>query len=103
MKRLIGGVLCIFFGAISAIASFSNAQLTELSAHITRYEFTEALEQAQCRDCLVPPMDMKEKYVSSRLEQQQKDPQKALDDISVGEAWWENKSYYYCVASVVDT
>ena len=102
MRKCVGGLLCAFFGTISILASFSNAQLTELSAHITRYEFTEALEQAQCRDCLVPPMDMKEKYVRSRLEQQQKDPQKALDDITVGETWWENKSYYYCVASVVD-
>ena len=103
MRKFIGAVLYTLCGAVSMITSFSHAQLTELSAYITRYEFTEALEQAQCRDCLVPPLDMKEKYVSSRLAQQQKDPQKALDDITVGEAWRENKSYYYCVASVVDT
>ena len=56
------------------------------------------LEKTQCRDCLIPDQDTRDKYTSSWLDDQKKDPQKALDDIEFEEAFWENERYYYCVA-----
>ena len=48
---------------------------------MTRYEFTEMLEDMQCRDCRVPPLFQKETYTPEWLEAQQRIPAIALDDI----------------------
>lgn len=78
--------------------SFAQPSLDRVS----RYEFADALEQAQCRDCLVPAEEVKQRFDTTRLEAQKKDPLKAVDDIMFEQAFWENDDYYYCVASVVD-
>lgn len=81
---------------------FAYAESVWTPDRVSRYEFTEMLEQAQCHDCLVPSQEMKETYTTWWLEQQKKDPQKAIDDISFQQASREDANYYYCVARVVD-
>lgn len=69
---------------------------------MSRYEFAHMLESVQCRDCLIPDQKTKQTYTADWLATQKKNPQIALDDILFEQASFENKNYYYCVATVVD-
>ena len=68
---------------------------------ITRYEFTELLNQTQCVDCVTPQKELKEKYTQEWFETIKRSPLRALDDIDFDDQGF-SPPRGYCVASVVD-
>ncbi len=80
---------------------FAFAQNNEWQKTISRYEFTELLTAAECRDCLSPEKTLADTYTSPRLQTIKASPLIALDDIERTDEW-PNTPWFYCVANVVD-
>jgi Thrombospondin type 3 repeat len=80
---------------------FAFAQNNEWQKTISRYEFTELLTAAECRDCLSPEKTLADTYTSPRLQTIKTAPMIALDDIERTDEW-PNTPWFYCVANVVD-
>lgn len=96
-KRVWLLILCITLCAPFFVFT-QNDQWTQT---INRYEFTELLTAAQCRDCLRPETELVETYTAPWLESIKTSPLIALDDIERTDVW-PNTSWFYCVANVVD-
>jgi len=105
MLRRLSLRIFIYLLSITVLFSFGRtyyAQIAWWNDWVSRYEFSDILQQAQCRDCLVPTSEATSLYTNDRLDKQKNDPQKAIDDISFENALWQDNDYYYCVAWVVD-
>lgn len=83
------------------ISIVTFAQNNQWEQTISRYEFTELLTSAECRDCLSPEQEIADTYTADRLQTIKLSPLIALDDIERTEQW-PNTSWFYCVANVVD-
>jgi hypothetical protein len=96
-KRIRFLVLCIVW----CTSFFAFAQNNEPKSTISRYEFTELLTAAECRDCLSPEKTLADTYTSPRLQTIKASSLIALDDIERTDEW-PNTPWFYCVANVVD-
>jgi hypothetical protein len=56
----------------------------------------------ECRDCLIATPTLIDTYIQPFWSEFITLPGKDFRDIAHGQALYQNKSYYYCVASVAD-
>jgi hypothetical protein len=69
---------------------------------ISRYEVTYLLNLAECVDCLIPRQSMIDIYTSSFWDQFNALPGRDFRDIIFRQAYYQEQSYYYCVAYAGD-
>jgi hypothetical protein len=67
---------------------------------ISRYELTRLLSATECNDCVVTPPYYRARYNQNFWETFTKTPGKDFNDILYGQAIFNKKSHYYCVAYV---
>lgn len=67
---------------------------------ISRYEFTRLVNAVECKDCFIPAENILQKYVDQYRREFTVLPGKDFRDILWGEAYYNQDSYYYCVAYV---
>ena len=78
------------------VEEFSNKK------SISRYEMTRLLNAANCEDCIQSPDWMKQSYTKSFWNDFRAIDWKDFNDIDYLGAFWNKKSYYYCVAYIWD-
>jgi len=69
---------------------------------VSRYELTRLLNTVECKDCIVPDVNMKNKYTNAFWINFIELPWKDFGDISYWWALFNNLSHYYCVAYAGD-
>ncbi len=102
--------LSVGFQANAQISDFArellelNIPINEIlsSTGINRYEVTRLLNAAECKDCVLPNDDFRQKYSNLFRQTFIKEPGRDFADVLYREAFYNKKSYYYCVAYVGD-
>ncbi len=70
---------------------------------VTRYEMSNFLNLANCKDCTNPTKDQLERFSEQRRDDAKQIEWNNIDDIVLGKQFFEWNEYSICVAEVVDT
>jgi hypothetical protein len=79
-----------------------NVQKLQQQSEVSRFEMARLLNAINCEDCITAPDRMIQRYNPNFRQTFSGLPNKDFRDISFGNAWWLQNSYYYCVAYVGD-
>ncbi len=102
-----------FFSVFSTLANYNqfvdNLELWwidtfEISekSELSRYELSRLMNAVECEDCINPSMNMINKYNSNYWQSFSSINWNYFGDIEYKQAFYSEKSYYYCVAYVGD-
>jgi len=79
-----------------------NPHKLQQQSTVSRFEMARLLNAINCENCITQSARMTQKYNQNFRQVFSSLPNRDFNDISFGNARWEQKSYYYCVAYVGD-